>query len=98
MSFFEGVKVFFFGVFLSKRDSVRTPRKGAKDGRMPTTTKHDFQTVVALLVDVVIPGWTASEQLNMPPRHFAAAFARLPLQMWGRRVPTEGSKMALQRF
>ena len=34
-----------------------------------------FQTVVALPVDVVIPGWAPIEQLDMPLRQFAAEFA-----------------------
>ena len=76
MGFFFGLKVFFRGGSIT--DSVRTLRReqmleGCHEPRSTT-----FQTVVALPVDVVIPDRTAFEQLDMPPRQFAPAFARLP--------------------
>ena len=66
----------FFSEGWSKRDFVRTLRMKQRMEGCDEPRSTTFQTVVALPVDVVISGGTTSEQLDMPPRQFAPAFAR----------------------
>ena len=69
---FLGFKCFLKGL-LAQKGFCTHPAEGARCHEPRSTT---IQTVVAHPVDVVIPDWTASEQLDMSSRQFARAFAR----------------------